>query len=138
VGHGDGELDGFLRAIEVFGAAATARRLPCVAVLAREAHFAELGLAEPVDVALVSALPDRLRLLLRCRLQRPSSAPASSCSGPLPLPCEGTSTLKSGGCATYRWPAATSFGACMKKKVRSSAWMWPPSTSASVITITLP
>ncbi len=46
-------------------------------------------------------------------------------------------TLKSGGCAMKRCPASITCTMCRKKNVSSSVRMWAPSTSASVIRITL-
>ena len=46
-------------------------------------------------------------------------------------------TLKSGGCAMNRWPASITCTMCRKKNVSSRVRMWAPSTSASVIRITL-
>src|SRR6266851_7221204 len=84
VGHRNGELDGLLRALQVLGSTGAARRLPFVMVLSCQGDLAELGLAEPIGMALIRAFPEWLCLFvfLRRRLQRSSSAPSSSCAGP--------------------------------------------------------
>src|SRR5207247_6327813 len=101
VRHRNGELDGLLRTLKIFRVSGAACRLPFVMVFSCQRDLAQLGLAEPIGMALIRAFPEWLCLFvfLRRRLQRSSSAPSSSCAGLRPRPTPS---------AARRWRAPSS------------------------------